>query len=136
MSISEASGFDVALVRSLTDTHKRSMLVVLVLLRLHSRPAWSQEIAAFLQEVSDGHLGVDEQSLHRALRSMLSHNLVLTTPQPVRGTGANRKIYELTATGERTLRRFLTTTMSYMHHPEFLALVTGVVSNDDDENAR
>ena len=66
---------------------------------------------------------MDEQSLHRALRRVEGLNLITHTDQAVTGTGAKRKIYELTASGERVLAAYLDGPMTYLDHPTLRARV-------------
>ncbi|MUK00903.1 hypothetical protein GM708_02530 [Vibrio cholerae] len=119
--VAEAVGPDVALsdyerkvLAAWTDTHKKSTLMLFILLAVSGQPRWSGEIRQFITDVSDAHLAVDEQSMHRALRRVEGLNLIIHTLQPVAGTGAKRKIYELTASGERVLANYLRGPLAYM----------------------
>ncbi len=90
-----------------------------VLLVLSRHASWSSEIRAFIATVTNGHLGVDEQSLHRALRRVEAANLITHTTHPAPGTGAKRKVYELTQSGERMLAALLRGPLSYVDNPTF-----------------
>lgn len=104
-----------------SDSHKKGTLTLFVLLALTRAPGWSGDIATFIVSASGGHLSVDEQSLHRALRRLEGLNVITHSAQPVAGTGARRKVYELTSSGERVLAAYLSTTMSYLDAPDFRA---------------
>lgn len=115
-----------ALVDSWSQTHKKGALVMLVLVSLESGPAWSGDLHEAIASLTGGHLQVDDQSLHRALRRLEAHNVITHSAQPVPGTGAKRKVFELTRTGDAALREFLATTMTYATHPTFTALMASV----------
>lgn len=117
------SDYERQVLSSWSDTHKKSSLMLFILLALTRGAAWSGEVQAFLAEASGGHLGVDEQSLHRALRRLGGLNVITHTARSVPGTGAKRKMYELTRSGERVLAAFLDTTMSYLEAPGFAASI-------------
>ncbi len=123
MSTSDLAGYEQAIIDSWADTHKKSALVLFILLSLSVEPSWSGQLRAFIDEVSDGHLRVDEQSLHRALRRLDGLNLVTHTPVDVPGSGVKRKVYTLTQTGERVLKAYLATTLSYVREPCFQNLI-------------
>lgn len=122
-SVEHLSDYEQQILSSWSDTHKKGTLMLLVLLALTRAVAWSGDIQAFLAEASSGHLVVDEQSLHRALRRLEGLNVITHTSRSVPGTGAKRKVYELTGSGERVLAAYLDTTMSYLDDPRFTASV-------------
>jgi DNA-binding PadR family transcriptional regulator len=123
MSISDLTSYEQAIVNSWVDTHKKSTLVLFILLSLSAAPSWSGQLRVFIDELSDGHLRVDEQSLHRALRRLDSLNVITHTTEDAPGTGLKRKIYTLTQTGERILNAYLATTLSYARKPRFQELI-------------
>lgn len=120
LDLGELSAYERQVLSSWSDTHKKSTLMLFVLLALASAPAWAGEIRLFLARASGGELSVDEQSLHRTLRRLEGLNVITHTAQSVAGTGARRKVYELTGSGARLLDAFLSTTMCYLVEPEFI----------------
>lgn len=131
MSTSNLTSYEQVIVDSWADTHKKSALVLFILLALSVEPSWSGQLRAFIDGLSDGHLGVDEQSLHRALRRLDALNVVTHTPEDVPGSGVKRKKYSLTQTGERVLNEYLETTLSYARTPRFQSLI-GRLAPDQD----
>lgn len=131
MSTSSLTSYEQVIVDSWADTHKKSALVLFILLALSVEPSWSGQLRAFIDGLSDGHLGVDEQSLHRALRRLDALNVVTHTPEDVPGSGVKRKMYSLTQTGERVLNEYLETTLSYARTPLFQSLI-GRLAPDQD----
>ncbi|SDQ24268.1 PadR family transcriptional regulator [Actinopolyspora saharensis] len=121
--VDRLSDYERQVLSSWSDTHKKSTLMLFVLLALTRGAAWSGDIQGFLAETSAGHLTVDEQSLHRNLRRLEGLNLITHTRRAAPGTGVRRKMYELTTSGERVLAAHLETTMSYLDDPGFLAAV-------------
>lgn len=122
MSLSELTTYEATIAASWKETHKKAALMTLILLSLCDKPAWSSQIKASIADLTSGNLQFDDQSLHRALRRLEDHNLLIHTQQSAVGTGAKRKVYELTQSGERVLRNHLTSTMSYTRTPLFSAL--------------
>lgn len=131
MSTSSLTSYEQVIVDSWADTHKKSALVLFILLALSVEPSWSGQLRSFIDRLSDGHLGVDEQSLHRALRRLDALNVVTHTPEDVPGSGVKRKMYSLTQTGERVLNEYLETTLSYARTPLFQSLI-GRLAPDQD----
>ena len=123
MSTSDLTSYEQVIVDSWTDTHKKSTLVLFILLALSIESSWSGQLRTFIDELSDGHLRVDEQSLHRALRRLDGLNVVTHTPEDVPSSGVKRKVYTLTQSGERILNAYLATTLSYTRNPRFQQLV-------------
>lgn len=120
MSTSDQDDYAGAVVASWTDTHKKGTLTLFVLLALHERPAWSADLTDYITNLTEGHIVVDPQSLHRSLRRLVDLNLITFTEHSVVGTGAKRKTYELTQTGEDVLGRLARRTLSYARNPRYL----------------
>lgn len=74
--VDELSEYERQVLYSWSDTHKKSALMLFVLLALSRGPAWSGDIHAFLRTTTAGYLGVDEQSLLRALRRLEALNVL------------------------------------------------------------
>ncbi|WP_181037506.1 PadR family transcriptional regulator [Arthrobacter sp. ZGTC412] len=110
----ELTDYERRVLAAWTETHKKSTLMLFILLALSEEPRWSGQIREFITELSEAYLAVDEQSMHRALRRVEGLNLITHSQESVSGTGAKRKIYELTASGERVLAGYLHGPMAYM----------------------
>jgi DNA-binding PadR family transcriptional regulator len=129
MSRSDKDDYADAVVASWTDTHKKGALMLLVLLALYERPAWSAELTEYITSLTDGHISVDPQSLHRSLRRLVGLNLITFTEHSVTGTGAKRKTYELTHIGEDVLGRFARRTLSYARNPRYLRALDSLATS-------
>lgn len=128
MSKSDQEDYVDTVVASWTDTHKKGTLMLFVLLALHERPAWSAELTDFIADLTDGHIAVDPQSLHRSLRRLVGLNLITFTEHPVAGTGAKRKTYELTQTGEDVLGRLVRKTLTYARNHRYLTALESIAT--------
>jgi DNA-binding PadR family transcriptional regulator len=113
-TVVELSEYERRVLASWTDTHKKSTLMLFILLALTTQPKGSSQIRAFINDLSHAYLAVDEQSMHRALRRVEGLNLITHRQESVPGTGAKRKIYQLTASGERVLAACLDGPMAYV----------------------
>jgi DNA-binding PadR family transcriptional regulator len=122
----ELSHYERTVLTSWTETHKKSALMLFILLALTRESGWSSQIRNFITTLTGGRLAVDEQSLHRALRRVEGLNLITHSDQPAPGTGAKRKIYELTDSGERVLAAYLNGPMAYTTTPLFLESAAAV----------
>lgn len=111
----ELSDYERKVLAAWTDTHKKSTLMLFILLALSEEPRWSGQIRDFITDLSKTHLAVDEQSMHRALRRVEGLNLITHSQESAIGTGAKRKIYALTASGERVLAAYLQGPLAYVN---------------------
>jgi DNA-binding PadR family transcriptional regulator len=100
--------------------------MLFILLALRDKPAWSAELTRYIEDLTGAHLAVDPQSLHRSLRRLVGLNLITFTEQAAAGTGAKRKTYELTKTGEKVLGQLARTTLSYTRNPRFVDALTSL----------
>lgn len=110
----ELSDYERKVLAAWTETHKKSTLMLFILLALSEEPRWSGQIRDFITDLTEAYLSVDEQSMHRALRRVEGLNLITHSQESVAGTGAKRKIYELTASGQRVLTSYLQGPMAYV----------------------
>jgi DNA-binding PadR family transcriptional regulator len=125
----DASGlspYERQVLASWEDIHKKSALTLFILLCLARQASWSSQIRTFVGELTQGRVSVDEQSLHRALRRVQGLNLIVHSELPVPGTGARRKVYELTQSGERVLAGYLDGPMAYVRTPLYAESVEAV----------
>lgn len=109
----ECDEFELAIVEQWSEIHKRSALVHLIMVGLDEGPKWSADLLAFIEDVTGGAWGVDDRSLYRALRRLEKAQLVRHAKQATAGTGAKRKVFELTGSGQRVLARYEAQTLAY-----------------------
>lgn len=110
----ELSDREQLLLESWNQTHKKTALLHLILLRLSRQDAGAEDLAAYLTEVSDGYLAVDAKSLYRTLRRLTENGLIGYDEFPVQRSGVKRKEYGITESGLRMLKIYQATTLSYL----------------------
>ncbi len=89
------------------EVYKRGLLTMWLLLAVRSEPKYAAEIAEFVTTNTNGTMTPDDRSLYRALRRLAQMELVELSVRSGERTGAKRKYYQLTQTGERVLEAFL-----------------------------
>jgi hypothetical protein len=60
----ELSDYERKVLAAWTDTHKKSTLMLFILLALSEEPRWSGQIRDFITDLSEAYLAADEQSMH------------------------------------------------------------------------
>lgn len=108
--------FEQALVDQWSEIHKRSALVHLLMVALADGPKWSGDLATFIDDKTGGEWSVDERSLYRALRRLERSEVIEHIKEAVPGTGAKRKVFAITASGQRVLDEYEQTTLAYLTH--------------------
>jgi PadR family transcriptional regulator, regulatory protein PadR len=88
------------------EVYKKGQLTLWILLALKDGPKHMQEIKTFIETVTNGTLTADDKSMYRALRRYADAELVNFTAEPG-GSGPDRKIYALSASGKKVLGEFL-----------------------------
>ena len=88
------------------EVYKKGLLSFWMLLVLHRRPAYAFEMNALIQQLSQGTVSADDNSLYRALSRFEDMGLVASELQPS-PSGPARRYYTLTPTGRQLLRRFI-----------------------------
>ena len=89
------------------EIYKRGLLTMWLLLAVRDQPRYPAEIAEFINTMTQGKMAADQRSLYRAMRRLSDLELVETSDQPGRRTGADRRYYQITRTGQRVLDAFL-----------------------------
>jgi DNA-binding PadR family transcriptional regulator len=88
------------------EAYKKGLLSFWILLLLAERPSYPFEMRALLEEISQGTMSADDNSIYRALGRFQDIGLVDSDTQPSR-QGPYRRYYSLTDKGLRLLRRFI-----------------------------
>ena len=89
------------------EIYKRGLLTMWLLLAVRDEPRYPAEIAEFIGTMTHGTMTADQRSIYRAMRRLGDLELVETSDQPGRRTGADRRYYRITRTGQRILDAFL-----------------------------
>ena len=88
------------------EVYKKGLLSFWMLLVLHRRPAYAFEMNALIQQLSQGTISADDNSLYRALSRFEDMGLVASELQPS-PSGPARRYFALTPAGRQLLRRFI-----------------------------
>ena len=84
------------------EVHKKSALSYLVLTALQKEHMWSKDLGDWISQKTDW--TVTEKGLYRLLRRMQKQGSIVFTSEPAARTGAERKVFKITAEGEALLR--------------------------------
>jgi DNA-binding PadR family transcriptional regulator len=106
-SSGELDEYERKLLSGWEEIYKRGLLTMWLLLAVRDEPRYPAEIAEFIDTMSQGTMAADHRSLYRAMRRLSDLELVETSNQPGRRTGADRTYYRITQTGQRVLDAFL-----------------------------
>ncbi len=87
------------------ENYKKGLLSFWLLLLLHERPCYPFEMRPLVEEVSQGSMTADENSIYRALNRFEDLGIVVSEVQPS-SQGPYRRYYQLTPSGRELLRRF------------------------------
>ena len=88
------------------SVYKKGLLSFWILLVLDERPTYAFEMNALIQQLSQGTISADDNSLYRALNRFEDVGLVASDLQPS-PNGPARRYYSLTSNGRELLRRFI-----------------------------
>ncbi len=88
------------------ENYKKGLLSFWILLLLHERNSYPFEMRPLIEEISQGTITADDNSIYRALNRFQEVGLVSSETQPS-SQGPSRRYYHLTEKGFRLLRRFV-----------------------------
>ncbi len=97
---------DDALLQQWEESYKKGLLSFWILLLLHERSSYPFEMRPLIEEISQGTITADDNSIYRALNRFQEVGLVSSETQPS-SQGPARRYYRLTQKGFRLLRRFI-----------------------------
>lgn len=86
---------------SWTEMHKKSALSYLILSALQKQPMWSKGLEKYIADVTGW--GISERALYRVLNRMHKQGSIEFTSETAERTGAERKVYVVSAEGKALL---------------------------------
>lgn len=95
-----------ALLLKWEESYKKGLLSFWILLLLYERPSYPFEMRPLIEEISQGSITVDENSIYRALNRFEDVGLVSSATQPS-AQGPYRRYYSLTRRGFELLKNFI-----------------------------
>ena len=87
------------------ESYKKGLLSFWLLLQLHQRPSYAFEMKQLVQELSQGTITAEDNSIYRALSRFESIGIVESQVQPNQ-QGPDRRYFRLTDLGLRLLTAF------------------------------
>jgi DNA-binding PadR family transcriptional regulator len=115
------------------ETYKKGLLSFWILLLLHERPSYPFEMKPLIEEISQGTISADENSLYRALTRFNEVGIVDSETQPS-SQGPARRYYHLTDTGRELLRRFTERNIRVFEAPQVAARIEAIGSKISTED--
>ncbi len=94
-----------ALLQKWEESYKKGLLSFWILLLLYERDSYPFEMRPLIEEISQGTITADDNSIYRALNRFQEVGLVSSETQPS-NQGPYRRYYQLTEKGFRLLKRF------------------------------
>ena len=104
------------------ETYKKGQLTFWLLLSLRQEPLYVSELKNKIEEVTEGTISCEEQSLYRSLRKY--YDLEIVEYDMREGNkGPERKYYKLTALGEELLNNFIQRNIKILYNPVLKNLI-------------
>lgn len=120
------------------ETYKKGLLSFWILLLLHERPSYPFEMKPLIEEISQGTISADENSLYRALTRFNEVGIVASETQPS-SQGPLRRYYHLTDRGRELLKRFTERNIRVFETPQVAARIEAIcskISTEDNHDGR
>ncbi len=109
------------------ESYKKGLLSFWILLLLSERPSYPFEMRPLIEEISQGSLSADENSLYRALSRFQNMEIVASETQPSK-QGPYRRYYHLTDKGLRLLQRFVERNIRVFESPAVASRIASLCS--------
>ncbi len=97
--------------------YKKGLLSFWMLLLLDTRPSYAFEMRPLIEQLSQGSITADDNSLYRALNRFEDLGIVSSQVQPS-PNGPARRYYRLSPSGQELLRRFIQRNLAVFGVPE------------------
>ena len=93
------------------EMHKKSALTYLVLVALSEQEMWAKDLEKWINELTDW--SINERALYRVLRRLEQQGVIVFRTEPVKRSGAERKIFATTDEG-RSLLNVIRNELQYL----------------------
>ena len=110
-------------------TYKKGLLSFWILLLLHERPSYPFEMGALIEDISQGTISVDDNSIYRALNRFQGFGIVDSEIKPSH-QGPDRRYYHLTEKGRWLLKQFIERNLRVFEMPEVASRMESVRSTN------
>ena len=115
------------------ETYKKGLLSFWMLLLLAERPTYAFEMKGLVEELSQGTLSADSNSLYRALNRFAQMGLITSQVQP-NSQGPDRRYYSLAPTGRRLLASFIRRNLLVFQSPSVAGKMAALASFQVEED--
>lgn len=109
------------------EAYKKGLLSFWILLLLHERSSYPFEMRHLIEEISQGTLSADDNSIYRALNRFQEVGIVSSEIRPS-SQGPDRRYYNLTEKGCRLLKNFIERNIQVFYTPVVAAQMEAVCS--------
>jgi PadR family transcriptional regulator, regulatory protein PadR len=109
------------------ETYKKGLLSFWILLLLHERSSYPFEMRPLIEEISQGTLSADDNSIYRALNRFQEVGIVSSEIRPS-SQGPDRRYYNLTEKGRWLLKSFIERNIQVFYTPLVAAQMKAVCS--------
>jgi len=100
------------------ETYKKGLLSFWILLQIHQRPSYAFEMNALIEQLSQGSISAEDNSIYRALSRFESMG-ILSSQVKASDVGPDRRYYHLTDMGIELLRNFVERNLMIFQTSEF-----------------
>ncbi len=133
MDSQDGANFDELLERW-EETYKKGLLSFWMLLLLAERPTYAFEMKELVEELSQGTLSADSNSLYRALNRFAQMGLITSEIQP-NSQGPDRRYYSLAPKGRRLLASFIRRNLLIFQNPQVAGKMAAMISAQVEEGS-
>lgn len=114
------------------ETYKKGLLSFWILLLLSERPSYPFEMRPLIEEISQGTISADDNSLYRALNRFQNLDIVASETQPSK-QGPYRRYYRLTDKGIWLLKQFIERNILVFETPAVASRLHSICSETQQE---
>jgi PadR family transcriptional regulator, regulatory protein PadR len=118
---------DESLLLKWEEAYKKGLLSFWILLLLHERSSYPFEMRPLIEEISQGTLSADDNSIYRALNRFQEVGIVSSEIRPS-SQGPDRRYYNLTEKGRWLLKSFIERNIQVFYTPVVAAQMEAVCS--------
>jgi PadR family transcriptional regulator PadR len=116
-------------------TYKKGLLSFWILLQLSRRPTYAFEMKALIEQLSQGTISADANSLYRALNRFEGMGLIESRLEPS-DSGPARRYYHLAPKGARLLNNFIRRNILIFSAPEVSEEIRVFLNSNGSEGER
>ena len=110
------------------EVYKKGLLTFWMLLLLYERPTYPYEMSAAIEEISQGTISADGNSMYRALKRFETFDIVRSEFK-ASDVGPQRRYYSLTDTGVLLLVNFIRRNILVFEEPVVLERIQSVLNS-------